>query len=189
MGAVAREATRPGQPIGCTLSLALTHSSPAAESIRISLAKRRNRSRMVLQARLERGIADGELAPDTNAVALARFFDDGHSRDDRPGPGWREPPGAGFNCPVRSSGNPARRRLTGRLSAVLVGVELLWSRYLREANQPRAISERGEDLVEGRARAQGGGGLACRPAGSSRRCPRACPGRRAVRRRSSSRSR
>ena len=74
MGAVAREATRPGQPIGCMLSLALTHSSPAAESIRISLAKRRNRSRMVLQARLERGIADGELAPDTNAVALARFL-------------------------------------------------------------------------------------------------------------------
>ena len=29
---------------------------------------------MVLQARLERGIADGELAPDTNAVALARFL-------------------------------------------------------------------------------------------------------------------
>ncbi|HEY5751505.1 MAG TPA: TetR/AcrR family transcriptional regulator, partial [Chthoniobacterales bacterium] len=71
---VAREATRPDQPIGCMLSTALTHSSPAADSVRTSLANRRHRSRAVLQARLERAIAEGELTPDTNAAVLARFF-------------------------------------------------------------------------------------------------------------------
>ena len=71
---VAREATRPGQPVGCMLSTALTHSSPAADSVRASIANRRNGSRAVLQARLERAITEGELTPDTNAAALARFF-------------------------------------------------------------------------------------------------------------------
>jgi TetR/AcrR family transcriptional regulator, copper-responsive repressor len=71
---VAREATRPGQPVGCMLSLALTHSSPAAEAIRISLAKRRNVSRAILKARIEQAIAEGDLTPDTDAAALARFF-------------------------------------------------------------------------------------------------------------------
>lgn len=71
---VAREATRSDQPIGCMLSAALTHSSPAADSVRASLANRRHQSRAVLQARLERAIAEGELTPDTNAGVLARFF-------------------------------------------------------------------------------------------------------------------
>ncbi len=72
--AAAKELTRPDQPSGCMLSLALNHCSPAAASVQAALTERRAKSLARLQARIEHGIAEGELPPKTDARELARFF-------------------------------------------------------------------------------------------------------------------
>jgi AcrR family transcriptional regulator len=70
----ADELTRTDQPAGCMVSLAMTHGSPGATFLRQALTERRTGSLHALQGRIERGIANGELPPDTDARELARFF-------------------------------------------------------------------------------------------------------------------
>jgi len=74
MQAAAFELSRSDQPAGCMVSLAVTHCSPGASDVQAVLTKHRGRSLSFLQARLQEGILNGELPPDTDARELARFF-------------------------------------------------------------------------------------------------------------------
>ncbi|WP_437964732.1 TetR/AcrR family transcriptional regulator [Sorangium sp. So ce260] len=70
----ADELTRPGQPSGCMIALAGTQCSPGARPVQDLLRGYREAWHAAFQARIERGIGDGELAPDTDAAALATFY-------------------------------------------------------------------------------------------------------------------
>ncbi len=61
-------------PCGCMVSLAGTHLPPALDSVRDMLVACRVMSEQALAERLRRGIAAGDLKPDTDADALAAFF-------------------------------------------------------------------------------------------------------------------
>jgi len=66
------ELAKPGQPRGCMLMMAATNCS--AESIQEALAERRAESKALIKKRIAMGVADGELAPGTDAGALAEFY-------------------------------------------------------------------------------------------------------------------
>ncbi|MGK3999352.1 TetR/AcrR family transcriptional regulator [Sorangium sp. So ce1024] len=70
----ADEFTRSDQPSGCMIALAGTQCSPGARPVQDLLRGHREAWHASLQARLQRGIEDGELAPDTDAAALATFY-------------------------------------------------------------------------------------------------------------------
>jgi AcrR family transcriptional regulator len=70
----ADELTRPCHPKGCMVVMATTNCSVAAERVQTALAKRRAAGMVNLKARIQQGIADGELPPDTDAKALANFY-------------------------------------------------------------------------------------------------------------------
>jgi AcrR family transcriptional regulator len=72
--AVAIELTKPDQPAGCMLSLALNHCSPSADSARSIVLDRREGSLVAFQTRLERAIREKELPAETKARELARFY-------------------------------------------------------------------------------------------------------------------
>lgn len=65
-----------GHPKGCMVSLGVM-SAPSAEfaSVTQPLTESRERTRAGLRHCVERGVASGELAADTNAGALATVFD------------------------------------------------------------------------------------------------------------------
>lgn len=71
---VAREFTDPVSPTGCMISLAGTHVSPQLHSIRETMTKYRAGFEQMLVDRLQRGLAVGDLPPDTDIVQLASFF-------------------------------------------------------------------------------------------------------------------
>jgi hypothetical protein len=54
--------------------MATTNCSVAAEHIQKALVKRRALGVAAMQARIQRGIDDGELPTDTDAGALANFY-------------------------------------------------------------------------------------------------------------------
>lgn len=68
------ELTRPCHPKGCMVVMAATNCSAASDHIQAALAKRRAAGDEALRARIEQGIRDGELAPGTDASALAGFY-------------------------------------------------------------------------------------------------------------------
>ena len=70
----AAELTQECHPLGCMMVMATTNCSVAAEHVQNALAKRRALGVANIQARIQRGIADGELAADTDAGALANFY-------------------------------------------------------------------------------------------------------------------
>ncbi|HWI11797.1 MAG TPA: TetR/AcrR family transcriptional regulator [Burkholderiaceae bacterium] len=70
----AAELTEECHPLGCMMVMATTNCSVAAEHVQTALAKRRALGVSNIQARIQRGIADGELPPDTDAGALANFY-------------------------------------------------------------------------------------------------------------------
>lgn len=70
----ADELTQKCHPAGCMMVMATTNCSLAAQHIQAALAKRRAVGVASMQARIQRGIADGELPADTDAAALARFY-------------------------------------------------------------------------------------------------------------------
>ena len=70
----AAELTEECHPLGCMMVMATTNCSVAAEHVQNALAKRRALGVANIQARIQRGIADGELAPETDAGALANFY-------------------------------------------------------------------------------------------------------------------
>jgi AcrR family transcriptional regulator len=67
--------TQKGLPAGCMISLAGTHLHPTLNSLRHALRASRNAAEGAVRARLEAGIADGDLAADTDVVGLAAFFE------------------------------------------------------------------------------------------------------------------
>jgi AcrR family transcriptional regulator len=66
--------TRPGYPPGCMISTAVL--TAAVENVDVAAHMSRLREANVgrFDARLERGIAEGQLRPDTDTTALARFI-------------------------------------------------------------------------------------------------------------------
>jgi TetR/AcrR family transcriptional regulator, copper-responsive repressor len=68
------ELTANCHPLGCMMVMAATNCSVAAEHIQTALVKRRALGVANIQARIQRGIADGELPAATDAAALASFY-------------------------------------------------------------------------------------------------------------------
>ena len=130
------ELTRDCQPHGCMMVTATTNCSVAAEHIQAALAKRRAVYVKDMQDRIQRGIDEGELPPDTDACALANFAamvyqgmsmqaKDGASRESLLASArmamrsWPDAPARGGSQPVSSqptgvlagrSESPARKR-------------------------------------------------------------------------------
>ncbi|WP_437286832.1 TetR/AcrR family transcriptional regulator [Sorangium sp. So ce406] len=70
----ADELTRTDHPSGCMIALAGTQCSPGARPVQDLMRGYREAWHTSLQARIQRGIEDGELASDTDAAALATFY-------------------------------------------------------------------------------------------------------------------
>jgi AcrR family transcriptional regulator len=70
----ADELTQDCHPLGCMMVMATTNCSVAAGHIQKALVKRRALGVANMQARIQRGIDDGELPADTDAGALANFY-------------------------------------------------------------------------------------------------------------------
>jgi AcrR family transcriptional regulator len=70
----ATELTQQCHPLGCVMVMAATNCSVAAEHVQTALAKRRALGVASMQARIQRGIDEGELPADTDAGALANFY-------------------------------------------------------------------------------------------------------------------
>jgi AcrR family transcriptional regulator len=84
--------TNCNEPAGCMISLAGLHGAPAQDPIRDMMTDQRALAERVMSERLQLGIERGELPADTDAGALAAFFNtvlrgmavqarDGASRD------------------------------------------------------------------------------------------------------------
>lgn len=63
----------PATPRGCLIVLAATTYTPSSAPLRDLLADLRTRDRHDLQLRLDRGVTEGELPPNTGTAALATF--------------------------------------------------------------------------------------------------------------------
>lgn len=70
----AKVLTEPDHPRGCMVVMAATNCSIAAERVQAALAKRRAAGEVEMTSRIQRGIDDGELPPETDAAALANFY-------------------------------------------------------------------------------------------------------------------
>jgi AcrR family transcriptional regulator len=70
----AEELTRSCHPAGCMVVTAATNCSVASAHVQAALAKRRAASEAGIRHRIEQGIREGELPPDTDAAALANFY-------------------------------------------------------------------------------------------------------------------
>jgi AcrR family transcriptional regulator len=66
--------TRDELPTGCMISLAGAHVPPSLTSVRESMVSYRAMAEQLLAERLKKGIAQGQLPPDTDAKLLASFF-------------------------------------------------------------------------------------------------------------------
>jgi AcrR family transcriptional regulator len=65
---------KPGKPRGCMLVLAAINGTPSNKSVQDHLHRLRARRRKVIQQRLQRGVAEGELPSGLDVAALASFF-------------------------------------------------------------------------------------------------------------------
>ncbi len=66
--------TAPEHPKGCMISTAVLNCAEENEPIALHVASMRLQSLDIFTARIERGIAEGDMRPDTNARSLARFL-------------------------------------------------------------------------------------------------------------------
>lgn len=66
--------TRPGNPGGCMIVLAAPVGTPDSREVRNFLAERRRASLEALKRRLDRAIAEGDLAEGTDTLALATYY-------------------------------------------------------------------------------------------------------------------
>lgn len=66
--------TDPGLPSGCMVVLAGATYATRTAPIREFLVEARRETGEDIRARLERGVAEGDLAPDTDTAALASFY-------------------------------------------------------------------------------------------------------------------
>ena len=74
LDASAREFTQDDVPCGCMIAVAGTHLPPSLESVKDLIAGYRKTSDAALAERLRRGIAEGDVPPDTDVEALAAFY-------------------------------------------------------------------------------------------------------------------
>ena len=72
--ATAEEFTRGDHPLGCMISLAGTHCSPGMKSIRDMMAEHRAFSEGAMAERMRKGVANGDLAEDTDCDMLAAYY-------------------------------------------------------------------------------------------------------------------
>lgn len=72
--ATAAEYTRKDLPPGCLVSLSATQTPPDLQTVREMMARYRAVVDYAFAERLKRGIAAGDLPPDTDAKQLAGFF-------------------------------------------------------------------------------------------------------------------
>lgn len=70
----ADELTRPCHPKGCMVVMATTNCSVAAERVQTALTKRRAAAIAGIKSRIQHGIDNGELPPDTDARVLSNFY-------------------------------------------------------------------------------------------------------------------
>lgn len=70
----AGQLAKSGHHRGCMIVMAATTCSSASPELQAALAARRATSRVRLKARLDRAVAEGELARDTDTAALAGFY-------------------------------------------------------------------------------------------------------------------
>jgi AcrR family transcriptional regulator len=70
----ANELTQPCHPKGCMVVMAATNCSAAAERVQGALLLRRTEAIANVGRRIQGGIDDGELPPDTDAQDLANFY-------------------------------------------------------------------------------------------------------------------
>jgi AcrR family transcriptional regulator len=68
------ELTQDCHPLGCMMVMAATNCSVAAEHVQEALVRRRALGVANMQARIQRGIDEGELPKRTDACALANFY-------------------------------------------------------------------------------------------------------------------
>lgn len=66
--------TRPGHPRGCLTVQCLLAASPGDQDAADALARVRNVNQAALQRRLEQGVRDGDLPPDTDSASMARYL-------------------------------------------------------------------------------------------------------------------
>ena len=66
--------TTPGHPRGCLLNLGVMDSTPENRGIQDYLRVRRQAYVERIQARLQRGLVDGDLDPDLDVKVLAEFY-------------------------------------------------------------------------------------------------------------------
>jgi AcrR family transcriptional regulator len=66
--------THPDKPTGCLIVLGATTWTPHNEAVREYLAELRAKPYHAMRDRLARGIADGDVPPDTDVEALAAYF-------------------------------------------------------------------------------------------------------------------
>jgi AcrR family transcriptional regulator len=66
--------TESGKPRGCLIMMGVDTTASSATRVQAALADKRAAGLGRIRARIEAGIAAGELGPDTNATALANLF-------------------------------------------------------------------------------------------------------------------
>ena len=64
----------PSTPRGCLIVLGTATSTPENAAVRAHLADLRRETAAALRERLERGIAEGDVEPETDVEALAAYF-------------------------------------------------------------------------------------------------------------------
>jgi len=64
----------PAHPPGCMVALSAINCSASSANVQSALARYRGRSEKAIRARIERGIAEGDVPKGTDAVMLANFF-------------------------------------------------------------------------------------------------------------------
>ena len=72
--ATAEEFTRGDHPLGCMISLAGTHGPPGMKNIREMMAEHRAFSESALAARIQKGIANGDVPAGTDCEMLAAYY-------------------------------------------------------------------------------------------------------------------
>ena len=66
--------TRPGAPHGCLLILGDSNAAPESSGVRTYLCQRRRDIQTGLEARLKRGIAEGDVPPAADVATMAAFY-------------------------------------------------------------------------------------------------------------------
>lgn len=66
--------SKPGQPGACMLVLAAGSCITASPALLQELSRLRQRSQQAMERRIEMAVRSGEIAPGTDAAALARFY-------------------------------------------------------------------------------------------------------------------